>query len=155
MNQKLIAPGLTKRLLPLTCVIVLALSSCGDDDRTSSDISKSEFVKKANSICAQGLKEKDAVVQAGLEELAQQKKQSRASLEELADEVLPTFHRLAGKLDSLPIPSGDEEKVNRFVEQLEAGLQEADENPSLLIDQDPLREAGATARAYGLQACNL
>ena len=70
--------------------------------------------------------------------------------------VAPAIQRQAEEIDALGAPSGDEEEVEAIVEALEAGAEEAEEDPGTIVEgktSGPFAEANKLAGEYGFKVC--
>jgi hypothetical protein len=155
-----LSKGLLGSIVGLLAIVLLA-AGCGGGDDTSSTtatLTKAEFLKQGNQICAEGNKEIDA----GFEEFAKEnnlgknEEPTEAQLEESAETIiLPGVTKQVEGVAALPVPSGEEEKVDPIIDGAEEALEEAEADPSILTDEknDPFAEVNKLAGAYGLTAC--
>jgi len=144
--------------------MALLVAGCGSDSDTgtASDeapvaLTKPEFVKQANQICAQGLKEKDKAVAASLKESAQAGgPPTSKDIEKMVEEaVLPAYGKTIDQLGQLGAPKGDEAKVEKMVGQFEAAMKTAEADPVKATKKNVFVAADEAAEDYGLGACNL
>ncbi|HKP88601.1 MAG TPA: hypothetical protein VJT75_01385 [Thermoleophilaceae bacterium] len=154
---------ISKRLLSILLLalgLALTAASCGDDDNKSDDsgsssISKAEFVKKGNAICAKGNKEIDAQGEKMFGD--QKQKPSDADLKKFSEEVLiPSVQKQVDGLRALGAPAGDEDEVNAILDAAQQGIDEGKKDPLALTQDngdDPFQEANKLAREYGLTVC--
>lgn len=149
-------------LLALLCAIALAVAGCGDDGDDGDDgatatqtatgpaLSKEEFIRRADRICAEGDAEIDAE---GLEFAGRED-----ALNELVQTVIvPMTRQQVDQIRALTPPKGDEEQINEFLDTLERGLSEIEANPSLIATTGgtaTLIEARQLADDYGFKSCN-
>jgi hypothetical protein len=144
--------ALMNRIALIPCSLLLALAAtaagCGGSDAPS----KSEYVKKADAICAKGDKE---VEKQGREQFSGGQP-SKAEITKFVNEVLvPNISKQIDDLRDLDAPSGDEDKLNKLYDDADAAIQKVKDNPAQAVsDQnDPFKDVNARARAYGLKAC--
>jgi hypothetical protein len=105
-------------------------------------------------ICREGLEEKERVVQAGFEKLESSgNPASKKAAEGLAVEILDPYRTMDQRLSELPPPQKDRMAIKRMIRQLEAGLQEAEQDPGTVVEGNPFLTAHESAKAYGLKAC--
>lgn len=154
---------MSKRLLALLAAgaaIALIAVGCGggsDNTESTSSLSKAEFVKKGNAICAKGEKE----IEEGVEKFAKEnnlsnKEPSKAQLKELTNDVLiPIVRNQVDDIRALGIPSGDEQEVEAIFSGVEEATAEIEEDPSLLneVGAGPFAKSNRLAREYGLTKC--
>lgn len=128
----------------------LLVAGCGDSNSgadagseqvTASSLSKAAFVAKAQAICNRRLN-----------------KVYSYEGEELVDAVLPNFGAIADEIRELGAPSGDEAKIQAYVDALESGLDKLDEqqqNGPIKLNQIslPLKPSAKLARQYGISRC--
>ena len=150
---------MTKITSILVCVLAAGLlaAGCGSSDKSGekSSITKAEFVKKGNAVCAQGNKEIDA---AGKKLFGKDpnKRPSKAKLEEFATTVLiPSVEDQVSKIRALGAPKGDEAKVKAILDAADQGIQKGKQDPLSLTNEgsDPFAKANKLAKAYGLTVC--
>lgn len=136
-----------------------AAIGCGGSESTgettTAALTKKEFLKEGNKICKERLEEKDEVLKVALEELdpSERAEPSAAKLEEVGEQAVQPFQKLADELGQLPAPAGDEAAVERITVELEASLKKAESNLDHLIQTNPFGKASKAAQAYGLEAC--
>jgi hypothetical protein len=150
------------RLIPLVLVVLalaLVAAGCGSDDNkksggSSSSISKAEFLRKGNAICAAGNKE----INAQGKKLfgSNQKRPSKAKMKQFASTVLiPSVQKQVDQIKALGAPKGDEAQVNAITAAAQDGIDKGKQDPLALTSDkaDPFKKANKLAREYGLKAC--
>lgn len=153
--QRLKSAGRIGLALLVLAGCALFLLACGSGQDAPEALSKPQFMKQADAICAEGVEEKERVLQAGYERL--QKSGNSNSLkgaEEMVAELVPPMREVVSQLRELPPPHGDQVPVERVVKQFEAGLKKAEEDPRAAVEHDPFFPAYKSAEAYGLKACS-
>jgi hypothetical protein len=131
--------------------LALVAAGCGSDEKT---ISKAEFLRKGNAICASGNKEIDA----GANKIFRNRKSrpSQADIKRFANEVLlPSVERQVKGIKDLGAPKGDEDKVKAILDAADEGIAAGKRDPASLASDnaDPFAKANRLARAYGLTVC--
>jgi hypothetical protein len=154
----------SKRLVALLAalvalaVIAAGCGSGGGGTETTSSLSKAEFVKKGNAICAKGNEE----FEEGFEEFAKEhhinknKKPTKAQINEVAEEVLlPVARQEVQTIRDLGLPSEGEEEADKVLKAAEKGIEAGEANPSSLATETggPFKEANKLAREFGLTKC--
>jgi hypothetical protein len=136
--------------------IAILIAGCGDDDNGSS-LTKDEFVKRADAICAKGTENLGKELSAYLEQQASTAKtESEVAAEAIQAVVLPEVEAQIEKIESLEVPSGDEGEIEAFLEAQRRAVAslEKRKNLSLTTDLDPaFQGSGKLAREYGLESC--
>ena len=155
-------------LLAGVLAVALILVGCGggDSDSTTSgsdsstaSLSKAEFIKKADAVCAAGGKRTQSEYAAYVEEkkLSSKKEPTPAQYAEVSDEIqVPAFKRQAEELRALGAPTGEEAKVTAILDALDAGIEKVeDANPKKALESTSslFAEADKLAIAYGLKVC--
>jgi hypothetical protein len=143
-------------LIVAVAAFAVVVAGCGSSDSTTdstASLSKAEFVKQGNAICAAGNKE----INAGFEELSFNKKTgpTEAQIEEVAEDTLvPSVTKQIGEIRALGAPSGEEEAVETFLENAEKDVEDVEEDPSSVAGNgDPFAGVNKEAKAIGLDAC--
>jgi NADH dehydrogenase/NADH:ubiquinone oxidoreductase subunit G len=137
----------------------------GGEDEASASVTKAQFVKKADFICADSKRERTAIA----EEIfnpkqrqgshvvgAQSTEELEAELEELAEELLkekmiPSLKNQQKKLESLGAPAADEAKVEKMLSNLEKAIDEIEQEGFRgLVGGNQFDEFEKEARTYDL-----
>jgi hypothetical protein len=133
-------------------------SDSSSTEATASSLTKADFLKQGNAICAKGNKE----IEQGFEEFGKEHKFSKtneptqAELEEAAEEVLiPNIRQELDAIRALGAPSGEEAEVEKVLAAAEKGLKQGEEDPGAMIKEGegPFKEANQLAREFGLVKC--
>ena len=146
----------------LLCVGV----GCGGGSETS-DITKAQYVKKANFICADSNRERFAAAEKEYNPKQRQgshtvdspaTKALEAELEEIGEKlvkekVIPSLRKEQERLESLGAPSGDEEQIEKILLNFEKGTDELAEEGYQGILGDQFDQFDKEVKAYGLR-CN-
>jgi hypothetical protein len=142
--------------LAAVLVVGLTLSACGGDDDSSSTattataLSKSEFLKQGNAICATGNK---AIDQAASKAFTQGQKPTQAQVEQFTAQITPIIQGEIDGIRALGAPAGEEQQVNAILDDAQSALDEAKQDPSVFLNGDPFKKANQESKAYGLTAC--
>lgn len=141
-------------------VAVLVFGGCGGGGSTesTSSLSKAEFLKKGNVICARGGEEiNKAYERFSREHVAGGKTPSEALLDEAAAEiVLPVREREVQMLRALGAPSGQEEHIDAMLTAWEEGIEKGEEDPNSLRKAGPeyaFYKSYSMGIDYGLTKC--
>jgi len=141
---------------------------CGGGGDTTSDITKAQFVKKANFICADYSGKRHTW---GEEEFNPKQRQGshvvgspatealEAELKELGEELLkgkfiPSMRQQQEDLESLGAPAGDEEKIETMLQNFEKGVDVLEERGFKGIFGDEFDQFDKESTNYGLH-CKL
>jgi hypothetical protein len=149
-------------LVAAVAAVALVVAGCGDSDDSTTDsgasLTKAEFVKQGNAVCAKGNKE----IEEGFEEfseeknLRQNKEPSKAVLTEASETILiPAVSSQIDELRALGTPEGDEGEVDQLLTNAEEVLEEGEEDPVSLTEEGSggFTDVNKEARAYGLTVC--
>jgi hypothetical protein len=122
---------------------------CGSSD---DELTKAEFLKQGNAICAKGNKEIDAAANKTFEK---GKEPSKAQITKFAEDTLiPSVEEQINGLRDIDPPSADEDQVNKILDEAESALDQTKDDPSLFAaNQDPFKKANQLANQYGLTEC--
>jgi hypothetical protein len=155
-------------VLAVSALLAVAgiIGGCGSDSGTSAaaaegssaPLTKAQFLKQADEICRQGVKEKDQAVSVALKGQAAQAKGEAESqqIEKLVEEaVLPAYRKIVDQLSELSPPKRDEAAVKKIVGEYESALQATEADPAKAIKKNPFTETDEAASAYGMEACVL
>jgi len=150
-------------LIAAVAAVALVAAGCGGDDSTTdstASLTKAEFLKQGNAICAAGNKTLDRGFEQFAKEnkdsnLSKNKKPSEAELEEISEAVLiPGISKQVEELRGLGAPEGDEGEVDELLSNAEEALEEVEEDPSALSEENgAFAEVNKEAREYGLTVC--
>jgi hypothetical protein len=155
---------LSKRLFALLAgvmAIAIVAAGCGsssDDSTETVVLTKTEFIKEGDAICAKGTETLNQEAEDFAEENdVDTDNPSKGDQEEVITTVIgPALQSQADELSALGAPEGEEETVEAIVEALEEGAQELEDDPASLLEESasgPLDEANKLASAFGFEEC--
>jgi hypothetical protein len=144
-------------VLPATILVVAGCGSSGGTESATS-LTKAEFLKKGNAICAKGGEEiNKAYEEFSRKHVAGGKTPSQALLDEAAAEiVLPVREREVRLLLALGAPSGSEQRVEEMLTAWEEGIEKGEEDPNSLRKAGPefaFYKSYSMGIDYGLKKC--
>jgi len=136
------------------CVFAAACGDDGDDTDTASGgaLSKEEFIAQADEICAAG----DAQIDAQGEDFTGRTDPS-AREELVMTVIVPGTRDQVEQLRALSPPEGDEDEVNEFLDTLDRGLDELENDPEILAAGEgpaTILDARKLAMEYGFKSCD-
>jgi hypothetical protein len=139
--------------LALTAVLALGAiaAGCGgsSNDSSTSDLTKAEWIAKADVICQQGNQE---IEQAANEQFGNEKP-SEADIQQFTQGVvLLGTQDQVDKIRDLGAPSGDEDQVNKILDTVQADIDKAKSDGSS-ISESTFADGNALAKQYGLKVC--
>jgi len=158
----------SKRLIAVlfgVLAIAVIAAGCGSSSSSSepstSSLTKAEFIKQGDAICAKAEKENEAEFEEFAKEngLSENKEPSKAVQEELATSILlPSVSGQLEDIRALGAPSGEEEQVDEIIETVEGEVEEAEEEPTVLFEAEeegksPFAAGNKMAREYGFTVC--
>jgi len=132
----------------LTGAVFVAGCGGGDDELT-----KAEFLKQGNAICAKGNKEID---QSAKQVFTTKQEPSKEQLNKFAEDTLiPSVQGQIDDLRDLNPPSDLDDQVSTLLDDAQAALDKGKDDPSILTSekQDPFKAVNQTAEKLGLKAC--
>ena len=138
--------------------VALVVAGCGSSSDTTASLTKAEFVKQGNAICAAGNKEINAEFEKFFKEgeFGKKKQPTQAQFEEGAEEiVVPSIRKQIDGLSELSAPEGEEQQFEALLENAEGQLEKGEEDPSLLTEESNhlFASVNKEAKALGLTSC--
>ena len=138
--------------------IALIAAGCGSGSATTTTVAvltKQEFLKQGNRICAEGNKEINAAFEEFLKKnnIGHKEEPTQAQKTEIAETILlPSVTKQVEGVNSLGAPDGEAEAVILAAEE---AIGKGEEDPALLVTEGsgPFAKANKLAREYGLTAC--
>lgn len=139
--------------------ILVAGCGSGSDSigsETTGSLTKAEFVKQGNAICAKGSKE----IKEGFEKfvkengLSKTKAPAKVVQEEAVETVL--IPRIRKEIEDIRALGPPNEEAEAVLDAAEEGLEQGEENPSLMLKEEsagPFAKANKLSREYGLTKC--
>lgn len=147
-------------LAAVTALVVIA--GCGggsDSNESTNSLTKAEFLKQGNAICAKGSKE----IEEGFEKFAKEhgfskkKQPSEAELNEAVETVLiPKIRKEIESIRALGTPAEEGAEAEAVLDAAEEALEKGEENPSLMVKEEsagPFAKVNKLSREYGLVKC--
>jgi hypothetical protein len=142
------------------------MAGCGSDSGSNASatgeaaapLSKAQFVKQAEQICAKGLKEKDKAVATAVEGKSppSQGGIDAKELEELVNQaIVPSYRQILDQLDQLGAPTSDQTKIDTLISEFESALAAVKSDPVGATKKNPFDAVDKNAAAYGLDTCRL
>lgn len=146
-------------------LLVVGVGCGGGSDDTTSDITKAQFVKKADFICADYKSKRLAAAEKEYNPKQRQgshtvgskaTEELEAELRELAEKLLhettiPLIRTQQEKLEALGAPAGDEEKVEQMLDNMEKATGELEEKGfEAVVAGDQFDQFEKEAEKYGL-----
>jgi hypothetical protein len=151
-----------RALAAFAVFVLLALSGCGGADQgttTMASVTKREFVKKANAVCAQDVAKIDAVYSPWAKKPIPGGADREEFMDKVAEEiVVPVRAKEVDRLRAIGLPRGAEREVGEILSAIEEGVRRGREN------RHSLRAAGNAyafhrafllEMAFGLERCAL
>lgn len=129
------------------------ITGCGSSSSSSDEpLPKATYIDESSAICEKTLEEE----QGALAELSQGNPGQINSAEQKKFFEEELFPRIAGAVDQLrelSPPPQDEAAVERYLRELKAGLQRAEEDPMVFASGKVFSQANSEARSIGLRNC--
>jgi hypothetical protein len=134
-------------------------AGCGSSDSSTSSssssttaaLSKAEFIKQADAICTKG----NQAINAAQKKAFGPGKPSKSQVEQFVnDALIPSIQTQISGVKALPAPAGDEATVTKMLDDSQAALDKAKQDPSALLSGGgPFAQANQELKAYGLKVC--
>jgi hypothetical protein len=136
--------------------LAVAAAGCGGGSEDETPLTKAEFTKQADAICATTKKAVKTRVSEAYKEIAKNAgSTAEKAQEEFVLAVMPTYRTMSDELNGLAAPSGDEEQVKAIVSGYDSTISEYEEKPSAAIAAggEPFAKTSTLAAKYGLKEC--
>jgi hypothetical protein len=134
----------------LLSAAALFAAGCGGDDSSSDEPAptKAAYIVEADAICAAGQTDFEAIVEDLPNDIEAPESQAAIS-----DELVPLYRDQIEELRALTPPEGDEDVTAEIYDAVEVAVDEVEENPSALGEEETFKEANTLATEYGLEVC--
>ena len=134
-----------------------AADTSGADTSDAPALSKAEFIKQGDEICA----ETGQKLQEGITDFTTEKgldggqEPSEEEAEELVtDVILPLIQTEAEEIDALGAPKGEEAEVEEIVVGIEEGVAEGLDDPSIATgSENPFADIDQRSQDFGFKVC--
>lgn len=151
-------------LLAVAMLVGIFVGCGGGSDDTTPDVPKAVFVKKADFICADSKRKRLAIGEETFNPKQRQGSQSvgssaskdlEAELEKLgekllSDKIVPSLRKQQEELESIGVPSADEEKVENMFASMEKAIDEVEAGGFEGLVGNQFDDFEKEAEAYGL-----
>lgn len=146
-------------LLAALAALALVVAGCGggsDSTESTSSLTKAEFLKQGNAICAKGNKE----IEEGFEKFgkehgfSKEKEPSKAELEKAVETVV--IPNVSNEVESIRALGPPDEEAEAVLDAAESALEKGEEDPKQFLKEEsagPFANANKLAREYGLTKC--
>lgn len=124
----------------------------GEEEAESAPLTKAQFVKEAEAICAESLKAREERIASWEEEGSADGMKGAALIRAMGEAVAPSLRREAEELKTLAPPANDEAEVTRMIEALSDAVEALEEGDSKGAYRDIPRLERELA-SYGLDGC--
>lgn len=144
-----------RRVLVFGLVVATAIGLVGTTATAApakKPLTKQAYIKKADAICSQAGDDIDQVIKdLGL---SGKKVPTDAEFAEFVTRSIDITRQEFVELRKLSPPKADAKKLDKLYDAVEAGLDQLEQDPTLLGKGDPpLKAAGKQAKAYGFKVC--
>lgn len=135
-------------------------AGCGGDDDgsgTVESLTKAQFVKQADAICAKYNRKGERQVQKVVKSfnLDQGEPDKDVATKAIAAVAIPILEEQTEELRALPVPDGEEQEVGLIIERQEQSLEKVEDEPLFRVSGNPYEELNKPAADYGLVECSL
>jgi len=138
----------------MSMCVALAMG-CGGEDDASAGVTKAEFTKEAEAVCAERKKDWDKAIagytkEASETEFSDAKERARTEVF-LDEELLPILQTELKSLEGLDVPAEDEEQVESMLKSRTQGIEKLeDKGAAALFYEEPFSTFEKEAKKYGL-----
>jgi len=140
-------------------VIGVLVVGCGGGGDGTASISKAEFVKRANGVCARIGKQVTTQFAAFVASYGGKEPKGaalKAAQKKIVETILtPNKRSEIEQLRKIGMPTGGEAQINAIVDGLERGIEEAEAQPTLAVTGKvkSFADVERQAKEYGLTGC--
>ena len=133
--------------------LIAGCGSSGSSGTTAGTLPKDEYIKRADAICTKNEQKQLQLVTKFQKEHSAQGPKAETELVEFAG--LPPLVKETKELMALPLPTTGTEEAEEFVDALQRGLKEVEEDPASILayEGNPLEEAETLAETIGFKTC--
>ncbi len=124
-------------------------------------MSKAEFVKRADVICAKAMAKKEAAFRAAWEARSKKSNVPDAYTGEelhavMTDVLLPPIARMVDELEGLGEPAAEGDQAEAVVHEFQEAVGKIEADPAKVVAAEigPFTEALKVAREFGLKSCS-
>jgi hypothetical protein len=152
----------TGLIMPIVGALLVVLTAVGCGGGSSGDhvVTKRDFVKKANAVCAETQKKIESEFRSYVESRGGKEPKNASALAaaqaDIAEKILiPAKQQEVEELGALDVPSGSESQVKAIVDAFEEEVEETKESPEVAVTEGTQASGKTTklAREYGLTSC--
>jgi hypothetical protein len=129
-------------------VIAAGCGSSSDDSSSTSNLTKAEFIAKADAICQQG---NQTVNQAAHQQFGNERPTAAEVQQFTTGTVIPNIQSQVDQIKALGAPSGDEDQINKLISTVQADVDKAKAEGNLT--NSAFEDSNTLARQYGLKVC--
>lgn len=130
------------------------------ESTSANAITKAEFVKQAEAICARAVKKRDAAVKEILKAEGETGEAAPADQRDqfinlISEAVVPPMTQMNEELDELGTPEVGGAKIDAMVQGFASGLAEIEANPAIVIKATtgPFDDPAAVAAELKIESC--
>lgn len=140
---------MTRRRFPSVLAAVVATCVLSVSPALAADLTRAEFAKQANAICAKA----NTALEASIAKLGITADPTPAQLTQIAKLATASLTSTSSAIAKLKPPKADQAKVKKMLASLNAAIAKVKKDPSKITDDSILADANAQATALGLTVC--
>jgi hypothetical protein len=133
----------------LVTAATLIAAGCGGSDSSTSDLTKTEFIARADAICKHGSQQ---IEQAAKQTFSGGRPTPQQERQFITQTVVPQSQSQIDQIKALGAPSGDEDQVNQILDAAQAATDDVKSSGD--VEESSFAHANALAKQYGLVACS-
>jgi hypothetical protein len=138
---------------------LMMVGGCGGGEDSSTTLTKAEFTKQANAVCASSQKARKAGIDDYSKKVEEQSNgkptaaiEREVGQETIDEAIIPSLEDQLQQLEDLGVPAGDEAKVERMLNNLSLAVGELEGDGLESLNQGgKLADFTEEARDYGLE----
>jgi esterase/lipase len=137
----------------------VVVGGCGGGGDSSSTVTKAEFVKQADTLCAERQKEWKAALASYNQQVQERNATNKLQVQEeiatnlLEEEMIPSLNKQLEAMEALPAPEGDEAQVSKMLDNLSKELEKVEGEKNVvygIAKSHDFEKFEEEAKKYGL-----
>jgi hypothetical protein len=146
---------MTRRIsIAMISLTLVGAMTAGVAAADQASLSKPDYIKAADDICAQSTQLIDELGEQHFGDLAADQEPTADQIAAYLEDIQPIWEQELNSLRGLPKPTVGAKKVKTLLKLLEKAFDKVADDPSLLLsDDDPFAKPDRLAVKYGFKVC--